>query len=243
MKILVTGGTGGLGRPTVSQLVSAGHDVTVLSRAAGPGRVVADLTTGLGLRDALEGVETVVHLATTRSARDSRQTTRLLDAATDVKHLVFISIVGVDRIPFAYYTDKVVSENRIEASGMPFTIIRATQFHDFVAAFIKPQRRLPVLFTLDVPVQPIAVEEVAARLAELAGGAPAGRVADVGGPEKLTIREAAEIWQRAKGTSRHVWTLRLPGKTIAAFRAGHHMTTLPGYGRQTFAEYAENDNP
>jgi uncharacterized protein YbjT (DUF2867 family) len=165
----------------------------------------------------------------------------LLDAAADVRHLVFISIVGVDRIPVPYYADKAVSERLIEASGIPFTIIRATQFHDFVGAFLRPQRRLPVLVALDVPVQPIAVEEVAARLVELAADAPAGRVADIGGPERLTVREAAATWQRAKGTARPIWTLRIPGKTIAAFKAGHHMTPLPGYGRMTFAEYAEAD--
>ena len=236
--ILVTGGTGGLGRPTVAGLRAAGHDVRVLSRRPGDGHVVGDLATGAGLDTALAGVDTVLHLATNRR-RDTPDTARLLAAASDVKHLVFISIVGVERIPYGYYRDKVATEKLIADSGIPFTILRATQFHDFVGAFLRAQRRLPVYLSLGIPVQTIAVEEVAGRLVELAGAAPAGRVADIGGPQLNTVGELVGIWQRAAGTHRPVWTLRIPGRTIAAFRAGHHTTGLPGYGSGTFAEYAD----
>lgn len=244
MVTLVTGGTGGLGRPTVEQLIAAGHAVRVLSRGAGPGRVVGDLTSGAGLADALDGVDTIVHLATTRSAKDSAQTRVLLKAAAEasIAHLVFISIVGVDRIPFAYYTDKVVSERLIEESGIPFTILRATQFHDFIADFLRAQKRLPFVVGLDVSTQSIAVDEVAARLVELASGAPQQRVPDIGGPEQLTVRETIAQWQAAHGTRKPVWTLWIPGKTIAALKAGHHMTGLPGYGTGTFAEFAAREH-
>jgi uncharacterized protein YbjT (DUF2867 family) len=237
--ILVTGGTGGLGRPTVAQLVAAGHEVRVLSRKPGTGRLVGDLSSGAGLSAALEGVATVLHLATNRR-KDAPATARLLDAsrAARVKHMVFISIVGVDDIPYFYYRDKVVCEGLVEGSGIPFTILRATQFHDFVADFLRPQRRLPFLVSLDIPDQPIAVEEVAARLVELASGEPAGRVEDIGGPEVRPLREFIDDWQRAFGTTKKVRTLGLGGKTIRAFQAGHHTTPLPGYGRETFAEFA-----
>jgi uncharacterized protein YbjT (DUF2867 family) len=155
-----------------------------------------------------------------------------------VRHFVFISIVGVDDIPYFYYRDKVVCEQLVAESGIPFTTLRATQFHDFVADFLKPQRRLPFLVSLDIPDQPIAVGEVAARLVELASGDPAGRVDDVGGPEARPLHEFIDDWQRAFGTAKKVRTLRLGGKTIRAFQAGHHMTPLPGYGRETFAEFA-----
>ncbi len=235
--ILVTGGTGGLGRPTVELLRSGGRDIRVLSRTAGPGRVVADLDSGEGLAAALDGVSTVLHLATTRKA-DEQQTRRLLEAAraAGVTHIVYISIVGVDQIPFPYYVDKFACERLVEASGIPFTILRATQFHDFVAAFFG--LKLPFVVALDVSDQPIAVEEVAARLVELADGRPAGRVSDIGGPQQLTLRELAGQWQSAHGTQKPVLTLWIPGKTIAAFKRGHHLTALPGYGTQTFAEYA-----
>lgn len=242
MTMLVTGGTGGLGRPVTALLRAAGHEVRVLSRRPGEGRVTADLSTGSGLDDALKRIDTVLHLATTRKS-DAAQTTRLLDAAKEagVAHLIYISIVGVDKVPLGYYRDKLACERLIEGSGIPFTILRATQFHDFVAAIFRPQRRLPVLISLDVLDQPIAVEEVAERLTELAEGRPAGRVADIGGPETHPVREFAEIWQRAHGTRRPIWNLPLPGGMGRAMRRGDHTTTLPGFGRQTFAEYAAAD--
>lgn len=239
-RILITGGTGCLGRPTVDLLRSAGRDIRVLSRTPGTDHVVADLSTGAGLAPALDGVDTVLHLATTRKS-DADQTRRLLDAsrAAGVTHFVYISIVGVDAIPFPYYVDKLKCERLVEESGVPFTILRATQFHDFIAAFLRI--KLPVMLALDVSDQPIAVEEVAARLVELADAAPAGRVPDLGGPQQLTLRELAGEWQRAHGTRKPVWMLWLPGRTIAAFKRGHHMTPQPGYGTRTFAEFAAKD--
>lgn len=235
--ILVTGGTRGLGIPTTSMLRAAGHDVRVLSRTRGADRMLGDLSTGVGLAEALAGVGTVVHLATSRR-KDIGHTRNLLDAArrAGIEHLVFISIVGVDRIPYGYYQDKVASESAIEASGIPYTILRATQFHSFAGALFS--LKLPVLLALPVSAQTIATEEVAARLVELASAGPAGRVADIGGPQILTIRELAQEWNRAHGTRKPIWTIRIPGKTVRAFKAGHHMTGLPGYGSGTFAEYA-----
>lgn len=240
MTILVTGGTGTLGRPTVDLLRAEGADVRVMSRTPGVGRVVADLATGVGLREALVGTTTVVHLATTARATDLAHTRVLVDAAREagISHLVYISIVGVDVIDYSYYRAKYESERMIEESGIPYTILRATQFHDFVAMFVRLQKRLPAILAIDVPDQPIAVEEVAARLVELVQAGPTGRVADIGGPEQLSLRDAITTWQRHAGTHKPVWTIPLFGTTIRAFRAGHHMTSLPGYGRETFDEYA-----
>lgn len=238
--VLVTGGTGTLGHPTVQLLRETGRDVRVLSRTAGATRVVGDLRTGAGLDAALEGVETVVHLATSASSKDVAQAEILMAAAVraGVTHVVFISIVGVDTVPYSYYRAKLRSEQVIEQSGIPFTILRATQFHSFVAMVPRAQRRMPVILSLDVPDQPIAVEEVAARLVELVTSGPSGHVADIGGPEQLTLRSAIETWQRAAGTRKPVWTLPLGGKMMRAMRAGEHMPGLPGYGTGTFAEYA-----
>jgi len=239
MTILVTGGTGTLGTPTVALLRNAGHDVRILSRKSGPDRMLGDVTTGAGLREALVGVDTVLHLATSAGSKDPAQTRNVVDAAlhAGVTHLVYISIVGVDLVPYPYYRAKLESERVIEESGIPFTILRATQFHDFMVMFIELQKRMPVLLSLEVPDQPIAVEEVATRLAELVEAGPSGRVADIGGPEQLMVREGIAQWQRATGSRRPVWTLHLWGKIIRSFKAGDHMPGLPGYGRQTFAEY------
>ncbi len=241
MTILVTGGTGTLGRPTVARLRAAGHDVRILSRKPGPDRFVGDVTTGEGLTEAMAGIDTVLHLATSAGKRDVPQTQHVLDAAraAGVAHLVFISIVGVDVNPYPYYRAKYASEQLIERSGIPYTILRATQFHDFIAMFLHLQRRLPFIVSLDVPDQPIAVDEVAERLVELVEAGPSGRVADVGGPEQLPLRTLIDTWQSARGTSERVVTLGMWGKTIRSFRAGDHMTAMPGYGRETFAEFAQ----
>ena len=239
MTILLTGGTGRLGRHVAETLRSRSLDHRILSRRPGDGHVVADLATGDGLAAALEGVDTVVHLATSRS-KDIGHTRRLLDAMAGSKaHLIFVSIVGVDRIPFAYYRDKVASEQAIEASGVPFTIIRVTQFHGFVTEALDAQRRLPVTLGLPVSAQTIHMPEVAERLADLVEAGPSGRVADLGGPEQLTFREYAGLWQKKHGIRRPMWALHLPGRIVAGFRAGHHMSGLPGAGRVTYREYLE----
>jgi uncharacterized protein YbjT (DUF2867 family) len=241
MTILVTGATGALGRPTVALLKKAGHEIRTLSRTSGDH--IGDLTTGAGLEAAFAGVDTVLHLATSAGAKDLAQTRHTVEAAkaVGVRHLVYISIVGVDEIPYPYYRTKLASERIIEQSGVPFTILRATQFHSFVAMFIRMQRRLPVILALNVSDQPIAAEEVAERLVELVEAGPAGRVADIGGPEQLTLREIVATWQAAAGTHKPVWMLHLIGKTIRSFKEGHHMTPLPGFGRETFATYAARE--
>lgn len=234
--ILVTGGTSGPGRPTVERLRAAGHDVRVLSRTPGDGHVVGDLSTGDGVEAALAGVHTVVHLATNRTA-DLPDTLRLLDAArtAGITHLVFLSIVGVDRIPFGYYRDKVASEEAIAASGIPFTILRATQFHSFPGEILAMFGGR--LFLRGVRVQSVGVEDVAARLVELATGSPAGRVPDFGGPEILDATDVLRRLQAAGRAPRFVLSIRLPGRAFRAFAAGHHLAGLPGAGTQTFDEW------
>lgn len=233
--ILVTGATSGPGRPTVDGLRAAGHDIRAFSRTAA-GHVLGDLSTGEGVAEALAGVDTVVHLATNRR-KDLRDTERLLAAARDagVGHVVYLSIVGVDRIPYGYYVDKLANERAIAASGIPFTILRATQFHSF------PGELLGMLggrfFPRGLSVQPVGVVDVAERLVDLATEAPAGRVADLGGPEILTAEHILHRLQAAGRAPRRVLPIALPGKTFAAYRAGHHLAGLPGAGRQTFDEW------
>ena len=238
--ILVTGGTGSLGRPTVELLRAAGHHVRVLSRKTGRDHVFGNLTTGEGLAAALEGVSTVLHLATAANSKDRAQTSNIIDASrvAGVSHLIYISIVGVDVIPYPYYRAKLACEKAIEECGIPFTILRATQFHSFISMLITAQKALPVIFAVPVSDQPIATEEVAVRLVELVAAKPSGHVTDIGGPEQLTLREAIGSWQEAVGTHKPIWMLHFFGKTIRAFKEGRHMTALPGYGRETFAEYA-----
>lgn len=237
---LVTGATGTLGTPTVLRLRAAGHDVRALSRRTGPGLTTGDLVTGAGLDRALAGADTVVHLATApRGKGDVEAARTLLRTAADahVRHLVLISIVGIDGIPLAYYRDKVVIERLVRESGVPFTILRATQFHGFVEALFTGQRALPVVVAPAFTVQPIAAEEVADRLVELASDGPAGRVPDVGGPEQRTVPELARLWRGAVGGRRPVLPFVLPGKTFAGYRSGAGLVPGSPYGRVTFADH------
>jgi uncharacterized protein YbjT (DUF2867 family) len=237
--MLVTGGTGTLGRPAVRMLRTSGHELRVLSRKPGPGRVHGDLTSGEGLADALGGVDTVLHLANGQ-LKEAAQTARLIETidGSAVRHLFYISIVGVDRNPFAYYRQKLESERLVASSGIPFTILRATQFHDLLALLLRAQRHLPAVVVPKIPVQPIQVEEVAARIVELVDAGPSGRVADIEGPEQRGFEEFAADWFAAHGRQKRIWRLSLPGATMRAFQQGASLGQLPGFGRGTFAEYA-----
>ncbi len=239
---LVTGATGTLGTPTVTRLRGAGHDVRALSRRSGPGLTTGDLLTGAGLRAAVDSVDTVVHLATgPRGKGDVEATRTLLEAAVDagVRHLVLISIVGIDDIPLYYYRDKVVIERLVRESGLPYSILRATQFHSFVASLLAAQRWMPFVVAPRFLLQPIAVEEVADRLVELASSAPAGRVPDIGGPEQRTLTDLARAWVRATGGRRPVVPLRLPGRLFAAYRSGAATVPGPVYGQESFEQFLD----
>lgn len=239
---LVTGGTGTLGRPVVEQLRERGHSVRVLSRSTRPGVMTGDLVKDTGLGAALTGADVVVHCATGRD--DVRATTNLVNAARAANgpHLVYISIVGVDRIPFAYYRAKLAAERVVEQSALPFTILRATQFHNLVDRAFSAQRYLPVLFAPPFSVQPIEVNEVATRLVELATTDASGRVPDIGGPEALAAKELAAMWLSARRRKRAVWPLRLPGKTFGAFRAGANLTLDHAVGIGTFEQFLDQQS-
>jgi uncharacterized protein YbjT (DUF2867 family) len=229
--ILVTGGTGTLGRAVVRELTATGRDVRVLSRGTG-----GDLVTGRGVAAAVADVETVVHLATTlRGRRDVTATRNLVDAGTNIRHLVFISIVGIDRIPIGYYRGKLAAE-RIVAER-PHTILRATQFHDLIRTVLAGAAKLPLMPIPRLRAQPIDVRDVAARLTELATGDPRGRVADIGGPEVRPLRALAEEYLRANGKRRRTVEFSLPGKAFHACREGGNLVPGNPAGTITFERF------
>ena len=243
--LLVTGGTGTLGRPLVSTLTTTGQDVRVLSRSFGSGRVVADLTTGKGLAEALAGVDTVVHCAsdTQRLGKtDVAQTKNLVEAAraAGVSHLVYISIVGIDRIPLSYYRRKLEVEEMIASSGIPWTTLRATQFHNLlVDLYFGAQKSLPFVMVPRGTVQPIAVEVVADRLAELAVGSPAGRVEDLGGPEVLAFADAARAYRSSLGKKPRALSLPVVGKLARSIADGSLTCPEQAHPGQTFEEFLQ----
>ncbi|HWM04144.1 MAG TPA: NAD(P)H-binding protein [Actinophytocola sp.] len=228
--ILLTGGTGTLGRAVAARLPSA----RVLSRRPGPGRVVGDLSTGAGLADALSGVDTVIHCATSLRARDVEHARHLIAAAAGRPHVVYVSIVGVDEIPLGYYRTKLAVERLLASSGLPWTVLRATQFHDLVLRFFTVQRWSPALFVPSgAGFQPIDVRDVADRLVSLASQSPAGRVADIGGPEVRPVTDLARSY--LSGRRRPVVPIPLPGKVMRGFRTGANLA--PATGTITFEEF------
>ncbi|MFK4147312.1 SDR family oxidoreductase [Streptomyces sp. NPDC004065] len=236
--ILVTGGTGTLGRLVVERLRADGHEVRVLSRHTPPYAV--DLREGGPALDAaVAGVETIVHCATAPKG-DEESAAHLIAAArgAGVAHLLYISIVGVDRIPFGYYETKFAVEHLIERSGLGWTVLRTTQFHDLVAKLLGTLCRSPVVpLPAGVRDQPIDAAEVAARLAELAVAPPAGRVPDMGGPEVRTFPSLARSYLKATGRRRPLLNVPLPGRAYRAFRQGHHLAPTEAVGKRTFEEF------
>lgn len=237
--ILVTGGTGTLGRVVTDELRAGGHEVRVLSRHVRPYAV--DLREGgPGLDTALAGVETVVHCASSPRGGDEKAAAHLIEAArrATVGHLLYISIVGVDRVPFGYYRSKLAVERQIEDSGLGWTVLRTTQFHDLVVSVLRGLAKSPVLvLPAGVPDQPVEVTEVARRLAELAIAAPAGRVPDMGGPQVRSFDSLARSYLRATGRRRPIVRLPLFGKAYGAFRAGGHLAPDHAVGKVSFEQH------
>ncbi|MCL7427937.1 SDR family oxidoreductase [Streptomyces sp. YS415] len=237
--ILVTGGTGTLGRLVAERLEADGHDVRVLSRHAQPYAV--DLREGGPALDAaVSGVDAIVHCASTPRGGDEKAAAQLIAAArgAGVGHLVYISIVGVDRVPFGYYRSKFAVEKLIEESGLGWTILRATQFHDLLARVFEVLAKPPVMLVpAGVRDQPVDVAEVADRLVELALATPAGRVPDLAGPQVRAFDSLARAYLKATGRKRRVVSVPLAGKAYRAFRAGGHLAPERAVGTGTFEEY------
>ncbi|MFE5965742.1 SDR family oxidoreductase [Streptomyces sp. NPDC056463] len=236
--ILVTGGTGTLGRPVCERLRAAGHEVRVLSRHSPPFAV--DLRKGGPLLDrAVRNVDAIVH-CTNITRGDEQAAGVLIQAAqrAGVPHLLYISIVGVDRVPLGYYRRKYAVERMIQQSGIGWTLLRTTQFHDLVLMLLQGLAKPPVMCVPKaVRDQPLEVAEAAARLAELAAGGPAGRVADMGGPRIETFAELADAYLRASGRRRRVVEVPLPGKVYRGLRHGGHLAPEQAVGRKTFEEF------
>ncbi|MFD9905521.1 SDR family oxidoreductase [Streptomyces sp. NPDC059063] len=229
--ILVTGGTGTLGRLVVPLLRDAGREVVVLSRHAkaphdGVTYVTGDLVKGEGVEAAVAGVDTVLHLAGGPKG-DAEAARNLVRAAQDagVRHLVYISVIGADRVPLGWFRSKLDAERAVADSGIPWTTLRAAQFHDLVLNVTQKMAKLPVI---PVPgglrFQPVDAREVAARLAELTLGAPKGLVADLAGPKVYGMGELSRGYLAARGKRRLMLPVRMPGKAGRAYRAGENLT-------------------
>jgi uncharacterized protein YbjT (DUF2867 family) len=209
MKVVIIGGTGLIGRKLATKLRSDGHDVV----AASPSTGVNSLT-GDGLKEALSGADVIVDVTNSPSFDDGavldffrRSTTHLLGAAASagVSHYVALSVVGCDRIhDSGYLRAKDVQEEMIEAGGVPYTVLRATQFFEFLGAIADGGTQGNVVHMSWPSFQPVAADDVAATLAEIATAKPKNGVVDLAGPEASSMAEFIQRFLASVGDQREV---------------------------------------
>jgi uncharacterized protein YbjT (DUF2867 family) len=245
-RVLITGATGTLGRRVVAASEAAGHEVHAMSRRhradeSGVRWHRGDLLVGAGLDAAVDGVEAIVHCATQpTSDKDVTATQQLIAASrrAGVGHIIYVSIVGIDRIPLPYYKTKLRVEERLAASGVGHTILRATQFHDLIKVIFAVQRLSPVLWSLrGVRFQPIDTRDVAARLVELVDAEPVGRAPDIGGPAVHEHAELGRMYLASRGSRRRVVKIAAPGRIVAGYKSGANLAPDNAVDGITFQRY------
>jgi uncharacterized protein YbjT (DUF2867 family) len=208
MKIVIIGGTGLIGSKTVAILRQGGHEVVAASPKSGINTI-----TGEGLKEVIPGAQVVIDLANSPSFEDkavleffetSGRNLLAVEAAARVQHHVALSIVGIDRSDNGYFRAKAAQEKLIKASGIPYTIIRSTQFLEFLRAIADSSadgntvRISPGLF------QPIAADDVAAIVADVAPAAPRNGIVEIAGPERAPFNDIVSRYLKAVGDRREV---------------------------------------
>ncbi|MGH7765332.1 MAG: SDR family oxidoreductase [Candidatus Dormibacteraceae bacterium] len=254
--ILVTGGTGGLGRRVVERLCRGGHRVRVTSRhsheaAHGIEYVLSDLAKDEGVDAAVDGASVVVHCAGVGKIKeDKAQAQNLVRAAkrAAVRHLLAVSVVGADRIPvrtavdrsmFAYFASQRAKELVVAESDVPWTNLRATQFYDgFLLVMVRGMSKLPLVpLPADTRFQPVDADEVADNLVELALGPPVGQAPDIAGPKIYDAEYLLRSYLDAVGRRRRIVRVRMPGRAAAAVRSGANLSPGLAVGVRTWEEF------
>jgi uncharacterized protein YbjT (DUF2867 family) len=209
MKIVVIGGTGLIGRPLVGLLRKAGHEVVAASPSGG-----IDALTGAGLVEALAGASVVIDVTNAPSFENEAAlsffrgtTTNIVAASRDarVDHIVALSVVGTDRLQASgYFRAKLAQEQLIAAAGIPFTIVRATQFFEFLATIADGYTRDDGVSLPNIALQPVAAADVSAMLAEVAMAAPGNGIVEIAGPERAPLAEFTASWLGAHDDPRRI---------------------------------------
>jgi uncharacterized protein YbjT (DUF2867 family) len=253
--VLVTGGTGTLGRKVVIRLLSRHHRVRILSHQAHPAIPTAvevttgDLASGAGLREAAAGVEVIIHCASNWRdpllRTDVAGTRALLEAARagGLPHLLYISIVGVDRTGYAYYRAKREVEQMVEHSGFPWTVLRATQFHNFVQYLLQScgvDTQPEVVVPDGIRMQSIDVGEVADRLVLLMEHGPSGQTPELGGPQILSLEEMAQIYVHLRGRQATIRAAEPADEMYTMMRTGIILTPAHAEGKVTWEQYLQH---
>jgi uncharacterized protein YbjT (DUF2867 family) len=209
MKIVVIGGSGLIGTKVVSKLRGQGHEVVAASPRSGVNTV-----TGEGLAEALAGAQVVVDVANAPSWEDkavleffetSGRNLLAAEAAAGVRHHVALSVVGTERLlESGYFRGKMAQENLIKASPIPYTIVRSTQFFEFVGGIAQEATTGQTVRLSSATLQPIASDDVADAVVEVALGAPANRMIEIAGPEKIRLNELVGQFLRSTSDPREV---------------------------------------
>jgi uncharacterized protein YbjT (DUF2867 family) len=264
MHVLVTGGTGALGREVVRRLLDTGHRARILSRrpdepseAGERGQrndwVQGDLVTGAGLELAVKDVDAIVHAASDAlsprkyQATDVLGTRRLLAMAREagVRHVVYISIVGMEGVAYPYYKSKLAAEEVMRENIVPWSILRATQFHTLMDTFLDGMSKLPGLATVPFKwrFQPVDTTDFAARLVDVVTSEPAGMLPDFGGPEVRDFKSLAMPWLKVRKPTKRLINLWLPFQFSRQFAAGRLLSPEHRDGIVTFEQYLARRYP
>ena len=251
MHVLVTGGTGALGTVVVWQLLARGDVVRVMSRRPAPAGTpvswaTADIATGAGVAEAVSGVDAVIHAASDPEGAANLEvsgTRRLAEEArgAGVSHFIYVSIVGIDRIPYAYYRRKLAAEQAVAGSHVPYSVLRATQFHSFIDFLLRRAARYPAILPLPAGfhVQSVAIDDVAARLCDIVADRPGALLPDFAGPEPMTVVNAARAWKSARGVRKPIVPIWIPGRVARAFRQGYNTNPAAPNGTVTWRSWLE----
>lgn len=244
MNITVAGGTGTVGRDVVAIARARGHHVVSLSRAEG-----VDLVSGKGLAEALAGAGTVIDVASIQTLNEKKSvdffsavTGNLLQMgkAAGVQHHVALSIVGTDKAAAGYYAGKLAQEKLVSNADVPWTILRATQFHEFAEQMLQRSSVGPLALVPRMATQPVAAREVAEALVDAAEAGPQGRIADLGGPERKQMADLVRAYARKHGRKKLIIEFTAPGPLWRAMRNGDLIPNSGAdVGRQTFSEWLD----
>jgi uncharacterized protein YbjT (DUF2867 family) len=239
----------------VTLLLSSGHRARILSRnpRGHMDAVQGDLATGAGLVKAVAGMDAIIHAASAATQPtklrtiDVLGTRRLLAMAREegVRHVVYISIVGMEGIAYPYYKTKLATEAVVQENIVPWSILRATQFHTLMETFLGGFSVLPLVATVPFKwqFQPVDPREVAARLVEVVTQRPAGMLPDFGGPEARNFKSIAESWLKARKLNKRLINLPLPFKFSGQFAEGRLLCPEHKDGKVTFEQYLVEKYP
>jgi len=244
MRIAVAGGTGTVGRHVVDVAKQRGHGVVSLSRAGG-----VDITTGRSLDEALAGIDTVIDVSGVSSAATKKAVDYFTNASQNllaaeekagVKHHVVLSIAGIDNARSGLYAGKLVQEDTVRHGDVPWTLLRSTQFHEFVPLVVQVASAGPVVVVPKMFTAPVAAREVAEALVDAAEAGPRGRLPDLGGPRTEQLAGLVRSYLQKTGQRKKVVEAPFPGPMGKAMRSGALIPVAgAAVGRQTFQEWLD----